>query len=78
MVTQSLEKELGKSIFREVKRVVKENTQTTTFSFDTNELTSIILNELNEFKDELLNLACEKIPEFYSIVFAEQFLKGSK
>lgn len=74
-IKSQLEKELGKNVFREVYRVVKEKSQTQQFSYDICELTYHIFNELPEFKQEILNLACNKIPEFYSLIYTESLQK---
>lgn len=70
-----LEKDLGTNIVREVYRIVDQNTPVSCFSYDTDLLSRIISKELGkEFKDLLVKESIKRIPEFYSIVFAERQL----
>ena len=73
-----LEKDLGKNVYREVYKVISEKSNNKhRFSYDIGELTYHIFNELPEFKHELLNEACNKIPDFYSIIFCDNNMNSS-
>lgn len=67
----NLEKLLGKIVFNEVYQIMVQNISSTkNFGYDLEKIKVQILN-LDEFKPEILELAIDKIPEFYSMVFNE-------
>ena len=70
-VKERLERELGKIVCSEVYRVIKKHCKTIRLSYDIEEIKNHIYNELPEFKQEILDLACSKIPDFYSIFFSD-------
>lgn len=71
----NLESEFGKELYKEIYKIIKNNTQTNVISYDINTLTKLIYNEFNnKISSEVLNCACNKIPEFYTIIFSESNL----
>jgi hypothetical protein len=74
----NLEKLLGKIVFNEVYQIMAQIISTTkNFGYDLEKIKLQIL-KLEEFKPEILNLAIDKIPEFYSMVFNEIALSKKK
>lgn len=76
LLKTQLESLFGKQVYLDVYKIVKQNTQTQTFSYDILTLTKAIYGELvGKYNKDLLNDVSNKIPEFYSIVFSEGKLK---
>ena len=72
LVKSQLESQFGKALYQEVYKIIKNNSQSQTFSYDLLSLTKLIYTELlGKYKKNELNDASNKIPEFYSLVFAE-------
>lgn len=70
-VRESLQRELGKLVFDSVYDVIKSHAKTNFYTYNIGELTYHIFNELKEFKHEVLNNACNKIPDFYTLIYTD-------
>lgn len=73
---KQLENKLTKKVFKDVYEVIKDKAQFTNYSYNTEQLSQHIKKELHIYNKEILQLACDYIPEFYSIIASEYMKKN--
>lgn len=72
---KQLENKLTKNVFKEVYNIIKDKAQFTNYSYNKEQLSQYIKKELYVYNEEILQMACYFIPDFYSIIASEYMKK---
>lgn len=78
-IRERLIKDLGLPVYEAVYKIIKQNSHTKWYNCNEKELTLKIYSSLRDyFKLEVLNQACEKISEIYTVIYNEDDEKNPK